>query len=271
MSTSRPHFSDARISYLDKNSQAEGLGPVVVGKNMSHEQYLEVAALEQVQHVIDLQHDCYPTLVSQSLELLTSPEAFFQNPMDTLLGHQKENYSTKTWKFNSSQQKLGILEEIKLFLQNKKTPSIVTDNIILSCDEIYTNSVFNAPFAGENSTKCRQEHHELDPGIFNEIAIGIADDSIGIYCTDQFGSLHAKKFIQHILDCQKNGLSDSMREQIDQGAGIGSFLIFTLCMNLYLGVKRECQTIVGLTFNTSRKRGLTNNSVKSIHLLSLNN
>lgn len=259
--------AEDKISYVTKDSDWTEAREVVVAKEIDEIDALKIAHYEQVRHVLHSEGDNLDKSLNSSLKILNEPSALFDAPLETIFGPgADETIETIALPFRRTSDKKRVLTDIISFMKSNRVPTVVLDKVTLASDELFTNALFNAPVESESETIRRTAEIELDEDAEGLLLLGIHQDRLAVVCIDQFGSLDTKKYIRRILSCYEKGVRDSVNLSLEGGAGIGSYLMYGLCISMYLAVKKDKETLVAFVFSTDRKKNQTPCKTKSIHL-----
>lgn len=245
----------------------------------SPEEVLELALSNNVHHVCHSNRFDFKSEMEASRLFLSHPDLFFKFPISFVLapneaGAQKES-ELRMFQidFTSSVEKTEILKSVEASLRGENCRQSLADDIIQVTDEVFTNAIYNAPAASLDG--------QLDPGVsrfgnnvemtqrkFGRISLGLTADRILVSCTDQYGSLHIRKFLNKIKNTLQHGPGATMKFG-SGGAGIGSYMIFSSAMSLYLGVLNSKQTTVACVFPRKMSHKQSADLGKNIHWIQI--
>lgn len=130
-------------------------------------------------------------------------------------------------KFFKNSKKNEFLLQIENYLQSREYRR-VREDIYLIADELFTNFTKSAMV----------ENKSMQFGMENY------NDGVLVYCRDSFGSLKPKVMLQNIYNCYTNGIKQSIRSSHDTGAGIGSYLMYSLSSGMVIAVRPEKYSMV---------------------------
>ncbi len=264
---------DKLISYITKGTKTQPSTEVVVGKNLDDLETLRLAGHDNVSHVIQEEREDLKSKIQASINILNMPYSIFEKTFETVFFEEDNTANNPPNEihqlelpFHSSTQKSIILNHVEAFLKSNKISSTLRSRILLVCDELFTNALFNAPVERSHKRISRTQKIHLNDELANILKIGISGDKLAVVCQDKFGSLNTKKYINHLASkYDKNG-KNLININEDGGAGIGSFLMYGYCQSMYLGVKEDQETLFCFVFSTDRKKNYETNQPKSIHL-----
>jgi hypothetical protein len=212
--------------------------------------------------------------LSISAHLIQNPKYFFEKPSEAILTPAFETASAnksesdlikeKRWRFRSSGEKHGILNDLKLYLEEIPGARGITGTIVSITDELFTNALFNAPFGDLNSTLDRTTLVVLDPDMSGQIIVGHTKDRLFVGCLDVFGSLDCNHLLERIYKGFNAGFSNSMNMN-KGGAGIGILRMIDLASDIYVIVEKEKKTLVGCSFLLNQSSKKTRMSSKNFH------
>jgi len=263
---------DKLISYITKEFATKPKTEVVVGKNLNDLETLRLAAYDRVSHVIQEEHEDLNSRIQASINIIKTPYSIFEKTFETVffeeenLGGKPKQIHQLELPFHSSSQKMSVLGHAETFLKAHKISTTLRDRVVLVCDELFTNALFNAPLERSGKTIGRSQQVHLNDEFANILKLGIFGDKLAVVCQDKFGSLNTKKYIKHLISKHDTNGENLINMSDDGGAGIGSLLMYGYCQSMYLGVKEDQETLFCFVFSTDRKKNCTTNQPKSIHL-----
>jgi len=190
----------------------------------------------------------------QSAQLLSQKsETFFSHPATAILwpkeisSRNEQSSLLLNRNFCSSDEKNGLLDEMKTIVNGISRSSTLVDEVIAVTDEFVTNALYNAPYVdpvtfvnqriNRLTTKVKLDHGK-------QARLFAAQDGkrllIGV--EDPYGSLDVKSYLNRIHKCYSS-VKDSINFG-EGGAGIGSYIIFNTGSSLYYGVKPGEKTLL---------------------------
>lgn len=175
--------------------------------------------------------------------------------------------------FSSSSQKGEILEKVHAYVSTQSKLNSLIDDVLLAVDELFTNSIYNAPFMNtENSNvgaSRKQPNLVMADNKQGEIMVGSFAGRLVIGCRDPFGTLNVFKFLSRFRDCYEKGMREMMTFG-EGGAGVGGYLVFNMSMSYYLGVEMGVQTIICCSFPLGKSASYREEIPKNVHCFFLN-
>lgn len=230
---------------------------IAVTSGKTPEQVILFLTQNKVKHLIQKDSEYFQDRMNSSLKIVQDPKVYFNSPIKTILNakrvsiHDENELVEFEYRFNSSTQKVELLNRFETYFQTFGQSSSLLNDINLVIDELFTNSIYNAPSNDLENTASgasRDGHgFELPPGMFARIFAGRQDDCLLIGCEDPFGTLNVKRMIERIHSCFTMGV-DKVMQFGEGGAGIGCYLIFLNSMRLYIGVEKEMRTMICSVF-----------------------
>lgn len=240
-------------------------------------QVLETALSGGVNHICQNENPFNNTEIKTAELMLNDPHTFLKSPVSCILfpeQAQKTNEdSVLTWKrnFSKATEKRQTLQDLKNEMAQQNVNNSTAGDILLIADELFTNAVFNAPFATEViSPKVSRTDNtvSMKTGDFGTLFMTCTDSRIIVGCRDPYGQLNIEKLLVRIRDCYKEGVAKKMNMG-EGGAGIGSFMIFDSVSNYYAAVHKEKTTLLAVSIPlkmSSRKRA---EIYKNLHWINL--
>jgi hypothetical protein len=152
---------------------------------------------------------------------------FLDNPGECLIEITEDISMRFQQKFFGHSSKKDFLSQVEQFLKSSKYRR-VRDDIFLIADELFTNFTKTAT----NNTKSMR------------FGIDANDETVVVYCRDFFGTLEPKKMLENMQRCFDKGVKNAIKKDTNCGAGIGSFLIYTLGVGMAITVDPGKGTLV---------------------------
>lgn len=216
--------------------------------------------------------------VSAAANMLADPHFFLDSPISCLFstldpapGHEKV-VDLFEYQFNWSHQKSDLLLNFGNYFRKFCDGAAILLDASLIIDELFTNAMYNAPDNNYENTRAgatRDEHEfEMRDQKFGKIFAGHHDSRLVIACEDPFGTLNVKKFLERIQACLVLG-AETMMCFGAGGAGIGSYMLFTTSVSLYIGVNRNHKTVICCVLPLGVGNHKRNLMPKNIHYLEL--
>ncbi len=152
---------------------------------------------------------------------------FLDNPGECLIEITEDISMRFQQKFFGHSSKKDFLAQVEQFLKSSKYRR-VRDDIFLIADELFTNFTKTAP---DHSKSMR-------------FGIDANDETVVIYCRDFFGTLDPKQMLNNMQRCFDKGVKNAIKKDEGIGAGIGSYLIYTLGVGMAITVDPGKGTLV---------------------------
>ncbi len=257
--------SAARILNLNQPMASQSVDPGSIG----------VAQGLSPKHVIDLNVDCGVNHIVQSdsfdfareldvaRAMVQSPNEFINDPLCMLFpSTDKTKLDTFNHRVDSNQNKKQVLFQVESFIATLKGTRSVRDEAMIVADELYTNGSKNS------GTLYNPNSPDVRPGWVEFIAA--ADNKrLVLGCIDSYGALEISMITKRIQKCLQDGVSASINQNQNAGAGIGSYMVFTSSYSMYIGVKEGQKTIVLCAFPLGVRHKEMMNFTKNLHTLSV--
>lgn len=172
-----------------------------------------------------LQHDPLQVVTNgfdelRIVKIKDNVDQFLESPGECLIEISEDISCRFQQKFFSNSRKSDFLLQVDNFLQNSKFRRVREDVHLIS-DELFTN------FAKSAKNQTRSMKFGIDAN----------DDTVLIYCRDHFGTLDPKQMLSNMQRCFEKGIRNAIHADSDKGAGIGSYLIYTLGVGMAITVK----------------------------------
>ena len=206
-----------RIVYLKdyvKSAETSLEDKIVVGSDITPGQAVDLAVNNAPIQIITNGFD-----ELRVVKIKDDIDKFIENPAECMIEVTEDISMRFQQKFFGNSNKNDFLDQVTNFLKSSKFRR-VRDDIILIADELFTNFAKSATDL-ENSMK---------------FGIEANDETVVVYCRDSFGTLNPKDMIDNIKRCFDRGVKSAIKQDEASGAGIGSYLIYTLGVGLAITV-----------------------------------
>lgn len=189
-------------------------GKIVVGSDIRPRQAVNLATMNECIQVVTNGFD--EARIEKAKEDI---EYFMDSPGEVLLGIDEESNKRFQLKFFANTKKSDFLLQVELFLSSSYFRR-VRDDLYLIADELFSN------FANASKDQTRSMKFGVEGN----------DDTVLIYCRDYFGTLKSKDMVENIQRCFEKGVLNAIRQEQNTGAGIGSYLMFSMGTGLTITV-----------------------------------
>ncbi len=246
--------------------------------NIAPATILSLALKQEFYHILQTENPFFNSDEKTAKLMLESPQRFFEFPLSSILNAdqasavQEETLSHFKIHFSQHKEKEIVSQALNSYLNTLNISSSLFDQINLVFDELFTNAVYNAPFAHlpkELKVQSRNDNViEMPQGLSAKIGIGVVDNQLVLFCHDPFGSLSLPEFIQRIRDCYDRGMAEMMNMGRG-GAGIGSHMVFAASTSFFAAVDPGVQTIIACSFPLKMSNKKRLELPKNVHFLGL--
>lgn len=217
-----------------------------IGEDLQPEDLLALAIDKGFNHLCQKKGHLFAKEVESSNYLIASPESYLEFPVSTILSPTHLNKAAERalisdeFKFDSSNEKQVVLENVVKALQSKSFPQTIVDSVVAAADEFFTNAIYNAPFVDLKTHKNpglnrKNTEIRLSGGKFARLFLAHDEGRLVLGCEDPFGSLNLLNYLKSIKATYTRGPAATMNFG-PGGAGIGSYIIFNAGASLYFGV-----------------------------------
>ncbi len=187
---------------------------VVVGSDIRPGQAVNLAVANNPVQVVTNGFDEF-----RVVKIKDDVQKFLDNPGECLIEITEDISMRYQQKFFGHSNKKDFLAQVEQFLKSSKYRR-VRDDIFLIADELFTNFAKSAP----NNQKSMK------------FGIDANDETVVVYCRDSFGTLNPRDMLENMQRCFDQGVKNAIRKDEGGGAGIGSYLIYTLGVGLAITV-----------------------------------
>lgn len=250
--------------------------PVILSDLTSPEELLPLFLNSSTNHFLQRSNPWTRVELQTSALMIRSPETFFESPLSAILNPERAGpwaervFCEFEFVFNKSSQKPKLLEQLSVYLNAISHSSIFVSEASLLVDELFTNSLYNAPYTNSDNSDVgfsRSEGvAEMNFPKVGKISLGRLGDRLVICCEDPYGSLHTHNLLNRVKSCLDLGPDRMMRFETG-GAGIGSFLMLMTSTSLFIAVKKNVKTVIAATLPLRISNRKKNEMPKNLHCL----
>lgn len=208
----------SKIVYLkDYKKSTDGSleDKIVVGSDIRPRQAVNLAAMNRTIQIVTNGFE-----ENKVIKIKDAYSSFVENPAETLFGIDEDSQFNFQMKFFAHSKKMDFLLQSEQFLSHTHFRR-VRDDMYLIADELFTN--FSK--AAKDQTKSMR------------LNIAANNDTVAIYCRDNFGTLNPKDMIDNMQRCFDKGVVNAINKDENAGAGIGSYLMYTLGTGMIISVE----------------------------------
>ncbi|MEM7646483.1 MAG: hypothetical protein AAF203_06215 [Pseudomonadota bacterium] len=195
---------------------------IVVGSDIRPGQAVNLAVMHCPLQIVTNGFD-----VNRIKNIKDDLHGFIDNPVQGLLGQEDEVEHRFKQKFFGLSKKSDFLVLVEQFLKQSYFRK-VREDVYLIADELFTNF----------SKSAKNDQTSMTFGIEAN------SDSVVIYCQDPCGGLDPKDMLMNIQRCFQQGVKNAIKKEEVNGAGIGSYLIYTLGVGMVISVQEQKNTSV---------------------------
>lgn len=245
------HMGTPKDRKLDHT--AVDFGKILLCKRLDTNEVLSYVMDKGFEQVVQEVNPLFDTEILSSLIISRAPEKFFEFPLSAILnpaqvGPDAEKAANLLEiNYHRSDQKSEVLSKIISAVRKISPRSTLLEDVRLVADELFSNSLYNAPFVAQNKVIERSEKIVLDPAQGGRFLLGADAERVLIVCEDSFGSLDLDSLVVRMKNCLESG-KGKMINTGQGGAGIGTYMIFETCVSLYTAVDKSKKTIFACLF-----------------------
>ncbi len=236
---------------------------VVIATDFEPSQVVRLAVQNEALHVVQKKSRCFQQELQIAETMLYKPQEFISDPLSFILGKSEGN----TFRFDckAHENKKDPLEKLEKYIQSLPGSKSILSEVVSSTEEIFTN-------ASKNTGNFYKRLENVNPtgsvksGSISLVA-GASGDILVVGCIDSFGLLDVKALMGRILACYDRGVAESINMG-SGGAGIGTFLVYSFAMNLYIAVEKNKRTAIFCSYPLGVRARELELLPKNLHLLS---
>lgn len=260
-----PNSSVAEILDLSSLDPAQPVSPNTIGiaSSLEPKDVIELAVSCGMSHIVQRDGLAFESEVRLARAMLDDPRAYFVQPLDMIFGMDSsaEHFIDFSVMCGPDEKKKNVLFQLEAYLRGLTGTRSIREEAMMVADELYTNGARNgAPIIGP------VDPDQIKPGWVQFVAR--ADGSrLVLGCIDSYGALDITMMMKRIQTCFANGVAQSINQNQNAGAGIGSYMVFNAAMSMYVAVERGRKTVVLASLPLSKRLKETIMLPKNLHIL----
>lgn len=252
-------FPDVKVCALKSQGDVAGKDIIFVDENLAADQAVYEMTTKDLNHLLQKNEKYWEESLLASGRLLTNRAQYFDSSFCFMAETAEANTSIS---FEGAKDKANLKEQCLRFFEKIGSASVVAaaDAIV---EELYMNAVIDAPREAE------KKGYQPRTSTKAEIYLSKTGNWLQIACTDSFGSLEIKKFLNRMNEVYQQGAGEVIQMDDSRGAGLGCVILFEQSTCLILGVSPGKMTkvmcLIPLGFSNRQRVEMK----KSIHCFEL--
>lgn len=234
-----------------------------IASNLDPIHVIQLAVDCGMEHIVQRDGLAFECEVQTAQTMVSHPEAFFTHPLNVIFGSPSgaDHFVDFGVTCGSDEKKKNVLFQFEAFLKGLTGARSIREEAMMIADELYTNGAKNgAPLVGHTDPSL------IIPGSVQFVAR--SDKSrLVLGCIDTYGALDITIMLKRIQTCLTNGVAQSINQNQRFGAGIGSFMVFSSAISMYIAVDRGRKSVVLCSLPLSKRLKETINIPKNLHTL----
>jgi hypothetical protein len=235
-------MSNAAIWDLSQSRPEKPVEPNTIGiaASLRPEDVIDLHLECGMEHIVQRDSISFESEVLLAQNMVSEPAEFFERPLDQIFGVQEaaDHFVDFSISCGPDERKNIMLHQFESYLKGLPGTRSIREDALMIADELYTNGAKNgAPIIGP-----------VDPGAIRPGVVQFVARSDGrrlvLGCIDSYGALEITMITKRIQACFAQGVARSINQNAMNGAGIGSYMVYTTAMSMYIGVHRGHKTIV---------------------------
>lgn len=238
-------------------------GTIAVFDEIAPADVVNLAVAHDALHIVQRKCLSYDQEIQVAQLMLAEPQKFMQDPLGAILpdGQEMLNFHLTC---AADENKTNPLLQLEKFIQSVPGSKSIISEVIASTEELFTNASKNT---GKFYKKLNNVNQAARHGSLS-LEARASNDILVVGCTDSFGLLNVESLMTKLLSCFQKGVSNSIQSG-DAGAGIGTYLVFNIAMNLYVAVHRDKKTAIFCSYPLGMRTKNAQLLPKNLHLLTL--
>lgn len=239
-------------------------GSIAITNGFDPQQVIQMAFEKGALHVVQKNCRTYEQELLVSEVMLFRPQFFLQDPVSVIL--DKKPIHEFRVECSAQDHKKIPLEKLELFISSLHGSRSIMSEVVSSTEEIYTNASKNTGNFYKHLKSVTPPQVAREGSI--SLVAGATQDTLVVGCIDSFGLLDVQSLLARILTCYDRGIADSIRMGAG-GAGIGTFLVYSFAMNIYIAVEKNKKTAVFCSYPLGMRTKDFEQLPKNLHLMSI--
>jgi hypothetical protein len=238
-------------------------GTIAVFDEIAPADVVKLAVAHDALHIVQRKCLSFDEEIRIAQMMLAEPKKFMQDPMAVILPAALglQNFRLTC---GADENKANPLLQLEKFIQGVPGSKTIIAEVIASTEELFTNASKNT---GKFYKKLTNVNEAARVGSLI-LEARVTDDTLVVGCSDSFGLLNIETLMSKLLSCFNKGVSNSIQSG-DGGAGIGTYLVFNIAMNLYIGVDRNKKTAIFCAYPLGMRTKNAQLLPKNLHLLTV--
>lgn len=247
-----------------EHPRQDSAGSIGVVTALAPKDVVRLAHKSNFSHIVQKDGMAFDLEMQTAQSMVENVEQFLKDPVSIILGPTKDGEDRSRLFVSATPQdkKRVTLDLFEDFIAKIKGARRIREQALLVADELYTNAM-----------KLGQPHAVIAPaGKQREGLVEFFAESDGsrlvLGCRDSFGELGFGQVLSRITHCFEKGIVESINQNNDGGAGIGSYMVFNTCVSYYCGVEKGLTTVVCVALPLGVSEMDLATLPKNIHLVS---
>ncbi len=237
---------------------------IVVGRDFDPQQVIKMAVEQGALHIVQKNCREFDQEIQVANTMMFEPQDFLKNPLAAILG-QKQTSELRVDCLAHDHKKVP-LEKLEQFISGLHGSRNILHEVVASTEEIFTNAsknsgVFYKHF-GNPGSSATEKYGSI------RLLAGATKDTLVVGCVDSFGLLDVHSLLARVHACYDKGIAGSI-SMGSGGAGIGTFLVYSFAMNIYIAVEKNKQTAVFCAYPLGMRAKDFELLPKNLHLISI--
>jgi len=209
-------------------------------------------------HFVSKDSDFYFEDVCVATKLIDNPSTHSEEGGAQL---HKELHTLEIDNLNIS-SKSSSRDILENFL-HEKTNQSCKESALICFEELYMNSVFDAPIEAAKNGWTSHFDQTSSP----KLKLSLSESKLVMTCWDFWGSLDIQKAIHNMQSVEERGMSDSMNRGYSGGAGLGCYIMWKQSQSMIIQVFERDRTIISCIVPTQLSYKKRDHMQRSLHIL----
>ncbi len=237
---------------------------ITIARDFEPRQVVQLAVENGALHIVQKNSRSLNHELQVADAMMFKSHEFLANPLAFLLDQNSKSHFRVDCEATTNKKE--PLEKLEQFIQAQPGSKAIVSEVISSTEEIFTN-------ASKNTGTFYKRLENVNPsqapkqGSISLVA-GTTPDTLVVGCIDSFGLLNVQALMTKVLACYDKGVAKSINMGAG-GAGIGTFLVFSFAMNMYIAVEKNKKTAVFCSYPLGMRAKEFELLPKNLHLMSI--
>ncbi len=236
---------------------------ITIAQDFEPRLVVQLAVEKGALHIVQKNSRSFNHELKVADSMMYESKDFMADPLSYILDKKSDQLFRVECSANTNKKE--PLEKLEEYIKSLAGSKAIISEVISSTEEIYTNASKNTGIFYKRLENVNPSKSEKQGSI--SLVAGSTGDTLVVGCIDSFGLLNIQSLMAKVLACYDKGVAKSINMGAG-GAGIGTFLVFSFAMNMYIAVEKNKRTAVFCSYPLGMRAKEFELLPKNLHLLS---